>query len=161
LPRLAALSQALVVKSARWGFAAVLAASAIWIAAAPRADQPLLDGIERMYPALRALYMDEKSLALVADAEGDQARYRVEAEKLRAREAAPGDALEAARIAAVLKSYDEMIGSDGVRVHALVARERESRRGWIALVLAIAALAVAPWRPRRWRAPAGAPPGTP
>jgi hypothetical protein len=45
----------------RWLFAAVLAASAIWIAIAPRADQPLLDALERAFPAIRFAYMDDRS----------------------------------------------------------------------------------------------------
>src|SRR5205823_1499007 len=95
-------------KAVRWAAALALGASAIWIVALPRADQPLLDGLERMYPALRALYMDENSLALAADAESYEARYRVEAEKLRAREAehrwkgAALDETEVRKIAAFL-----------------------------------------------------------
>ena len=45
----------------RWFLAAVLAASGIWIAVAPRADQPLLDGLERAFPAIRFAYMEERS----------------------------------------------------------------------------------------------------
>jgi hypothetical protein len=45
----------------RWFFAALLAASGIWIVVAPRADQPLLDGLERAFPAIRFAYMDARS----------------------------------------------------------------------------------------------------
>jgi hypothetical protein len=45
----------------RWFLAALLAASGIWIIAAPRADQPLLDAAERAFPAIRFAYMDERS----------------------------------------------------------------------------------------------------
>ena len=146
-----------IVRGLRWAVAAALFASAAWIVAFPRADQPLLDGLERMYPALRALYMDEKSLALAADAEGYEARYRVEAEKLRAREAErrwkgePLDEIEVRKIASFLKSYNEMMQGERFVVREVTARTRESRRGWIGAVLIVAALGAAPWRPRRWR----------
>jgi zinc/manganese transport system permease protein len=42
------------VAAARWGVAALLAASAFQLAAAPRADQPLLDLAETMIPSLRS-----------------------------------------------------------------------------------------------------------
>jgi zinc/manganese transport system permease protein len=158
-----------IARAARWGTGAALVASAAWIVAVPRADQPLLDALERMYPALRALYMDEKSLALAADAESYEARYRVEAEKLRAREAerrwkgAPLDELEVGKIAAFLKSYNEMMQGERFVVQEVRARERERRRGWIGAVLMLAAGVAVPWRPTRWRTPrrAAAPqPGT-
>jgi len=147
----------LIVEAARWGAAAVLLASAAWIAAAPRADQPLIDRIESMYPAMRALYMDEAALALAADAESYQARYRVEAQKERARAAAGGasDATpdETRRIAAVLDSYGDMIERQRAVVREVTARSRERRRWWIALVLALTSLGASPWRP--WRRTTG------
>ena len=51
---------------ARWIVAALLAASAIWICASPRAEQPLLDAAERAFPAIRAAYSDGRTR--VADA---------------------------------------------------------------------------------------------
>jgi zinc/manganese transport system permease protein len=66
----------------RWGAAAVLAASAVKFAAAPRADQPLIDAAEYMYPSLRTLYFSHAEQATFADA-GDYAeRYRVAADAL-------------------------------------------------------------------------------
>jgi len=47
------------VRFARWMVAALLAASGIWIVISPRADQPLLDAMERVFPAVRAAYMVE------------------------------------------------------------------------------------------------------
>ena len=49
-----------VWRLARWIVAAVLVASAIWISASPRAEQPLLDAAERAFPAIRAAYSDGK-----------------------------------------------------------------------------------------------------
>jgi zinc/manganese transport system permease protein len=37
----------------------VLALSALWLAAAPRADQPVLDGLERAFPMLRSAYLND------------------------------------------------------------------------------------------------------
>lgn len=47
----------------RWLAAALLAASAGWIVIAPRADQPLLDALERAFPAIRTAYMDDGYVA--------------------------------------------------------------------------------------------------
>jgi len=46
------------LRFARWMMAALLAASGIWIALSPRADQPLLDALERAFPAIRSAYME-------------------------------------------------------------------------------------------------------
>ena len=46
------------LRLARWMMAALLAASGIWVALSPRADQPLLDALERAFPAIRSAYMD-------------------------------------------------------------------------------------------------------
>jgi zinc/manganese transport system permease protein len=154
-PALASERREQAWKAVRWAAALALGASAIWIVALPRADQPLLDGLESMYPALRALYMDEQSLALAADAESYEARYRVEAEKLRAREAehrwkdAPLDEDEVRKIAAFLKSYNEMMQGERFVVREVRARQRERHRGWMGAVLIAAALVASPWRPAR------------
>ena len=46
------------LRFARWMMAALLAASGIWVALSPKADQPLLDVLERAFPAIRSAYMD-------------------------------------------------------------------------------------------------------
>ena len=156
---LARLPRSRIVAGVRWGTAVALLASAVWIVARPRADQPLLDTLERMYPALRAVYMDEKSLALAADAESYEARYRIESEKLRSREAerrwkgAPLEEMEVGKIAAFLKSYNEMMAGERFVVQEVRANSRERHRGWIGAVFMLAAGVAAPWRPRRFRTP--------
>src|SRR5205814_3090891 len=110
---------------------------------------PLLDALERMYPALRAAYMDEKSLAIARDAEAYEERYGLEGQRLRDREAErrwkgePLDEMEVRRIASVLKSYNEMMQGERFVVKEVRSRERERHRGWIALVLMGSAMAVA------------------
>ena len=44
------------IATARWTGAAILAGSALQLAAAPRADQPLIDMVEYAVPSLRTLY---------------------------------------------------------------------------------------------------------
>jgi zinc/manganese transport system permease protein len=117
-----------ILRHLRWGTAAILAASALWIAAFPRADHPLLDGIEHVVPQVRAAYMDEKSRRIAAEAQTYAERYRGEAAKLREKEAErrwKGEAMEEIeirRVASFLKSYNEMIKGE-----TFVAREVRSR----------------------------------
>src|SRR5258707_953313 len=91
-------------RSASWGRAR----------AQPLATQPVLDALERAFPAIRSAYMDEKLRGIAADADTQAARYRDEAQKLRDREAErrwkgePLDEGEVRRIASFLKSYNEM-----------------------------------------------------
>jgi hypothetical protein len=47
------------LRFARWMIAALLAASGIWIAISPRAEQPLLDAVERAFPAVRSAYLED------------------------------------------------------------------------------------------------------
>jgi hypothetical protein len=49
------------LRLARWIVASLLAASGIWMAAAPRADHPLLDAVERAFPAIRSAYTGDST----------------------------------------------------------------------------------------------------
>jgi zinc/manganese transport system permease protein len=141
----------------RWITAALLAASGIWIAVAPQADQPLLDTLERAFPAVRAAYMDDKSRAIRLDAEAYAARYREEAEKLRAQESgrrwqgAPLDEAEVRRIASFQKSYNEMIKGEEFVMAEVRKRARTARRWWIAAAFLLLAISVVVSLPRRSR----------
>ena len=125
----------------RWMLAALLAASGIWIGLSPRADQPLLDAMERVFPAIRAAYMDDKARATAAEALQYAERYRDEAAKLRAREeerrwkGEPLDEVEVRRIGSFLKSYNEMTRGEEFVVREVRGRARESNRWLIAGVL--------------------------
>ncbi|MEO5677308.1 MAG: metal ABC transporter permease [Usitatibacter sp.] len=138
-----------LVAVTRWGLAAVLAASAAWIAAFPRADQPLLDALERAMPGLRSAYMDAKAIGIAVDAERYAQRYRDESARLRAREAERRwkgeslDEVEVRRVSAFLKSYNEMINGETFVVREVRARAREAHRMTIAAPLLLAALALA------------------
>ena len=142
----------------RWCFAAVLAASALLVIVFPRADQPLLDAAERVWPRVRHVYMDDKALAIAAEAESYANRYRVEADRLRASEAErrwkgePMEELEVRRVASFLKSYNEMIGGETFVVREVRGRARAERRLSLGGLMLLVAIAIA-WLPMKLRLP--------
>jgi zinc/manganese transport system permease protein len=133
---------------ARWILASLLAASGLWIVISPRADQPLLDAMERAFPAIRSAYMDERAQVTVAEAAQFAERYRGEAAKLRAREEErrwkdePLDEVEVRRIGSFLKSYNEMTRGEEFVVRETRGRAREKNRWWIAGVMVLLALSL-------------------
>lgn len=144
-----------LLRLGRIGAAAVLGASALWIAVVPRADQPLLDAAEGMYPDLRAAYMDRKALAVALEAQAYAERYRKASQQLRAQEAErrwkgqPLDEQEVRRVGSFLKSYNEMIGGEMFVAREVRGRAREAHRFTIAGSLALMALLAWPWPWRR------------
>jgi zinc/manganese transport system permease protein len=164
LPQARGAKLEVALRLGRWMTAALFAASGIWIAAAPQADQPVLDTMERAFPAVRAAYMDDKSRAIRLDAEAYAERYRGEAEKLRARETEsrwkgePLDEAEVRRIASFQKSYNEMIKGEEFVMAETRRRAREAKRWWIAAAFILFAVSVVVSLPRRSRTtPAGSP----
>ncbi|MGZ5049241.1 MAG: metal ABC transporter permease, partial [Usitatibacter sp.] len=133
------------LRFARWLIAALLAASGIWIAISPQADQPVLDALERAFPAIRTAYMDERSRTIGDEASAFGERYREEARKLREREAEsrwkgdPLDEEEVRRIASFQKSYNEMIRGEEFVARTVRGKAREARRWWIAGVFLLIA----------------------
>ena len=121
----------------RWCVAIMLAGSALWLIAAPHADQPLLDPVEYVFPALRSGYLNRAELATYEDARTYAARHRVEAERLNAMETrsrSQGDALDdvaVQRISSFLKSYGEMRRGEEFVMREVRSRARERVR-WIA-----------------------------
>jgi zinc/manganese transport system permease protein len=144
----------IAARFARWFGAAVLGASALWIVVSPTADQPVLDALERMFPAVRTAYMDDKAMATSADAERSAQRLRDDAQKLRAREAErrwkgePLEEIEVRRIASHLRSNHEMTKGEEFVVREVRNRARRANRGWIAAVFLVFALALLV-RPRK------------
>ncbi len=136
------------LRFARWLGAALLAASGIGVAIWPRADQPLLDAMERAFPAIRSAYMDGKSQAIAEEAASFSERYRDEAAKLRAREeerrwkGEPLDEVEVRRIGSFLKSYNEMIRGEEFVMREVRSRAREQNRWWISGILVLLALSL-------------------
>ena len=146
------------IAAARWSATAVLAGSALWLAAAPRADQPLMDLAEYAVPSLQALYFSHTEQAIFADAGAYAERYRVEAEQLNdlerrnRTEGEPLDDFAVARISSFLKSYGEMRKGEQFVMGEVRARARERVRWSVSLgllLLALLLLAPLPWR-RLW-----------
>lgn len=141
--------------TARWIVATVLAASALQLAAAPRADQPLLDLVEYLAPSSRSLYFTAAERAAFADAGAYAERYRREAEALNERERrnrTEGETLDdftVARISSFLKSYGEMRKGEQFVMGEVRGRARERVRWLASGLLLVLALLVAPVRWRR------------
>ena len=148
----------IAVVAARWGLAAVIAGSAIQLAVAPRADQPLLDTLEFAAPSLRSLYLTQAEAAAYQDASEYGERHRLAAEQLielERRHRTQGEALDepaVQRISSFLKSYAEMRKGEQFVMGEVRARARERIRWSLSLVLLAVALLLAPLPWRRFRA---------
>ncbi len=149
------------IATVRWCIAALLAGSALQLAAAPRADQPLLDTIETAVPSLRTLYFNRSELATFAEAGETAERHRTAAERLNdleKRNRTEGEALDdfsIGRISSFLKSYGEMRKGEQFVMDEVRARARERIRWGASLGLLALGLIFAPiaWRRPRLRAP--------
>jgi zinc/manganese transport system permease protein len=149
------------IVTVRWCAAALLAGSALQLAAAPRADQPLLDTIEYAVPSLRALYFNRSELATFGQASEYAERHRTAAERLNDLEKSnrsEGEALDdfsVGRISSFLKSYGEMRRGEQFVMAEVRARARERVRWGASLGLLAVALLFAPivWRTPGMRAP--------
>jgi len=141
----------------RSGAAALIAASAVQLAAAPREDQPLLDALEYAVPSLRSLYFSKVETATYQDANEYAERHRLAAEQLIGLERlrrTQGEALneqELQRISSFLKSYGEMRKGEQFVMGEVRARARERIRWAVSVSLLAIALLIAPvpWR-RLW-----------
>jgi zinc/manganese transport system permease protein len=144
----------MAIAAARWSAAAILAGSALQLAIAPRADQPVLDGAEYMFPSLRTIYLTRAEQAAWADAREYSERYRTETERLNdleRRSRTEGEALDdftVARISSFLRSYGEMRNGEQFVMTELRGRARQRVRWAVSFALLTLALLVAP-APRR------------
>jgi zinc/manganese transport system permease protein len=145
------------VTTVRWVGAIILAGSALQLAAAPRADQPLFDLAEYVVPSLRTLYFSRAEATTYADASEHAERYRIQAEQLNERERrnrTEGQSLDdftVARISSFLKSYGEMRKGEQFVMGEVRMRARERIRWPATLILLAGALVLAPvpwWRLR-------------
>lgn len=142
------------ITAARWISAAILAGSAIQLAAAPRADQPLIDLIEYAVPSLRTLYFTRAEHTTFVDASEYAERYRREAEQLNEverRNRTQGTAFDdffVARISSFLKSYGEMRKGEQFVMAEVRARARERVRWGVSLGLLVFSFLFTPvpWR---------------
>jgi zinc/manganese transport system permease protein len=141
----------------RWGAAALLTASALQLMITPRADQPLLDAIEYVIPALRANYLNVAERTTYEDARQYADRYIREAEQLNAlemRSRAEGEMLDdmmVQRISSFLKSYGEMQRGEEFVMQEVRARARERIRWLLGVLALLVAVAITPGLTRRLR----------
>jgi zinc/manganese transport system permease protein len=148
-------SRRMAITAARWGAAAILAGSALQLAVAPRADQPVLDGAEYMFPSLRTIYLTRGEQVTLADAREHAERYRTEAERLNdleRRSRSEGEALDdftVARISSLLRSYGEMRNGEQFVMAEVRGRARQRVRWAASLAVLALALLVAPVPYRR------------
>jgi zinc/manganese transport system permease protein len=139
-----------LVTAGRWCAALILAASAVLLMAAPRADQPLLDAVEYLVPPVRALYLTRSEADIYQDAATYAERYRRQADELNEREMrsrAAGEALDdltVRRISSFIKSYGEMRRGEEFVKREVRARARERIRWIVGGAMLLAALAIAP-----------------
>jgi zinc/manganese transport system permease protein len=149
-----------MIATARWTGAAILAGSALQMMAAPRADQPLIDMVEYAIPSLHTLYFTRAEQTTFADASEYAERYRSQAEQLNdleRRNRTEGKAFDdfsVGRISSFLKSYGEMRKGEQFVMGEVRARARERIRWGAGLGLFAVALLIAPvpWR-RLWARP--------
>jgi zinc/manganese transport system permease protein len=142
------------IATARWTIAAILAGSALQLAAAPRADQPAIDMVEYALPSLRTLYFTRAEEASFVEASEYAERHRIAAEQLNElekRNRTEGETLDdvkLGRISSFLKSYGEMRKGEQFVMAEVRARARERVRWSASLGLLTFALLLAPipWR---------------
>jgi zinc/manganese transport system permease protein len=147
----------IAVLATRCSAAALIAASALQLAAAPSTDQPLLDMLEYAVPSLRSLYFTNTEAATWRDASEYAERNRlaaaqlIELERVRRTQGETLSEAEVQRISSFLKSYAEMRKGEQFVLGEVRARARERIRWSLAFGLLAAALLLAPlpWR-RLW-----------
>lgn len=137
-------------RTARALLAAALALSGLWLIAAPRADQPLLDGAEYLFPALRRSYMSGPEREIHEDARLQAERYRHETDRLNERERRSrwegrdmGES-ELRRLSSFLKSYNEMSKGEEFAMREVRARARDRERWTLGGAMLLAALLIVP-----------------
>lgn len=138
--------------------AAVLMASAVWLVAQPRADQPLLDSVEAFWPSMREAYFNNQEKEIYVDAENYAKRYSAETTRLTTLEARSrwqGAAINdetIRKISSFQQSYNEMIKGERFVMQEIRSRSRERLR-WPIVVMVVglfaAMLVLSPfWRGR-------------
>jgi len=141
----------------RWGLAGLLAGSALWWTAAPRADQPFPDTLEDLAPSVRIVYMSVREIAAIDEAAAYAERYRQDGERLNAREAEsrwsgrPLSDETVRKISSFLQSYNEMRRGEEFVQREIRAQARERNRWGGLLVGAGLAILVAPRYRHGWR----------
>ncbi len=135
---------------ARWCVALILLASALLLVVAPRADHPVFDWIEYLFPPVRQAYFTKDEAATYQEAAAFAERYRREADRLneletRSRaEDQPLDDLQVRRISSFIKSYTEMRKGEEFVQREVRSRARERIRWLAGGAMLLIAFATAP-----------------
>jgi len=129
---------------------AVLVASGALLMVAPRADQPLLDGLEALLPSVHDAYFSRTEAAVFREAQAEAARHGREAERLNARELASRaggaalDEMEVRKLSSYVRSYAEMRNGEVFVMAEVRGRARERLRWWLGPLLCVVGLAALP-----------------
>lgn len=114
----------------------LLVASGVWSGVAPRADQPLLDGTVRLFPALQSWTISEAEQRVISESRVYAIRYRDEATRLNRMEAddrVNGTLTDEklAKIASFIKAFNEMRTGEEYAAVETLARARTRTRWWL------------------------------
>ena len=141
-----------VTATARVMLAILFIASGVWFAAAPRADQPLLDMLEYAVPSARTVYMSEGEHNVFNEAGREAERYRTLSAQLSRKEqdsrwqGAALDDLQVRRISSFMQSYNEMRKGEEFVKREVRSRARGAARWWLGALFMLAGLLIAPSR---------------
>jgi zinc/manganese transport system permease protein len=140
--RKSGLSPARLLKTGSLGLVLLASISFGWLAVNPRADQPLLDSIERYVPSFRNAYFTKDEEVMYADAQRYVARYTAELNRLGEMEArnryenTETDDFLVQKISSFQQSYNEMIKGETFVMREVRSRARERLR-WPAAIISL------------------------
>ena len=127
-----------VIRVCAMALAGVLVLSGAWSISSPRADQPLLNSVARLVPAVHTWTMSEPEQRVVTESLTYAKRHQAEAERLNRMEAddrASGNLSDEklAKIASFIKNYNEMRTGEEFVAQETLARARVRNRWWLGL----------------------------
>jgi len=140
----------------RGSAAMLLIGSGALLMATPRADQPLIDGLEAAIPVMRDAYFNPVEMAVYREAKQEAARHAGEAERLNARETksraegAAIDDMELRKLSSFVRSYAEMRNGELYVMREVSARARERARWWAGPLLILLGMAAIPGARKGW-----------
>ena len=138
--RKSGLSPARLLKTGCLGLVLLASISFGWLAVKPRADQPLLDSVERYLPSFRNAYFTKDEEVMHADAQRYVARYTAELNRLGEMEArnryenTETDDFLVQKISSFQQSYNEMIKGETFVMREVRSRARERLRWPVAVI---------------------------
>jgi zinc/manganese transport system permease protein len=139
------LSTLQLLKTSALGLLLLISVSFGWLAISPRADQPLIDSVERFIPSVRNAYFTHNEEVMYLDAQRYIARYTAELNRLGEMEArnryenAQTDDFLVQKISSFQQSYNEMIKGETFVMREVRSRARERLR-WPAAIACLGLL---------------------